>query len=154
MYIYMYTLPSPWTSLRAAATFRVTWSGYVTEIHWPRRLGKTPYGDRANVQQCCQNRKALLQRLTRVSPQPSHQGLLVFRTWFRGSANKTKTDGYKLGWFYLTTEMDSWPLLNITRWLHCFLLLLETVWQGLSKLTLTSRWYLFYWYKALSQNEL
>ena len=94
VYIYMYTLPSLWTSLRAAATFRVTWSGYVTEIHWPRRLGKTPYGDRAkdraNVQQCCQNHKALLQRLTRVSPQPSYQGLLVFRTWFRGSANKTK----------------------------------------------------------------
>ena len=55
IYIYIYTLPSPWTSLGAAATFRVTWSGYVTEIHWPRRLGKTPYrGDRANVQQCCQ----------------------------------------------------------------------------------------------------
>ena len=40
----MYTLPSPWTSLRAAATFRVTWSGYVTENIDREGLGRRRTG--------------------------------------------------------------------------------------------------------------
>ena len=53
-------LPSPEDSLcHPAYAFRVTWAeqvfeirlgfGYVTEMHWPRRPGKTPYRNKASI---------------------------------------------------------------------------------------------------------